>query len=220
MVSLSLNCTITKIPHKLRLMAALDNQNNIMANIKEKWSRIVELDKKGSVSLLIEELEKFVKEYPNSKSGWLWLGMELTNIARYSDARVAIDRAIRLSKPVSKSIPYMHKGSLYFEIGELKKSELWYRKSIASDPKNGDAWIFLGALLAKSGKYVEAKEAQRKAIKLNNAATDEAHLNLALVLRAEKRYKSALNHIEKALKIDPKYHAAKVVRKDLLEVIR
>lgn len=191
-----------------------------MANQKERWNQILELDKRGSISLLIEELECFVKNYSDSKSGWLWLGIELTHIARYSDARIAIDRAIKLCKPDSRSIPYLHKGSLYRAKGELKKSELWFKKSIEIDPNNGDAWIFLGALLAKSGKYVEAKDAQRKAIKLNNAATDEAHLNLALVLRAEKRYKSALKHIEKALKIDPEYQKAKVVRNDLLEVIR
>lgn len=187
-----------------------------MSEKKKRWSNIQALDKRGSVSLLIEELERFVEDYSNSLSGWLWLGIELTYIARYNEARIAIDRAAKLSKPASRSVPYMHKGTLYREKGDLKRSEYWYRKSLEIDPKNGGAWIFLGALLAKSGKYNDAKAAHRRAIKVGNAAIDEAHFNLALILRAEKRYKSALKHIEKALKIDPKYRKAKNVRKDLL----
>ncbi len=81
-------------------------------------------------------------------------------------------------------------------------------------------WLaFLGSLLAKQGRLDEAKEVWRKHIRLGTGETDEGHLNLGLIYRAEQKYSVALRHAEKAIAIDPNYKAAKKLRADLLDAM-
>ena len=46
-------------------------------------------------------------------------------------------------------------------------------------------------------------------------AVDEAHFNLALILRSFERYDEALKHLDQALKIDPSYSKAQEVVRDI-----
>ena len=127
-----------------------------------------------------------------------------TEIARYKDARIAIDKSAHLCKPKGRYFPYCWKGLLYKEQGNLRMAEHWLGRSLKENPKYADTWGFLGAVLAKQGKFKEAKAAWRKLIRLGTGATDEGHLNLGLILRAEKRYKEALKHAEIAISLDGK----------------
>jgi Flp pilus assembly protein TadD len=42
-----------------------------------------------------------------------------------------------------------------------------FRKSIDFDPKNADAWLWLGIALRKQNKHAEARQAFAKSVELN-----------------------------------------------------
>ena len=112
---------------------------------------------------------------------------------------------------------------MYEQQGNLKLATKWFRKSINLDPKNPDTRAFLASTLARMGLYKEAKAEWRNMIRMSAGVTEpvaeEGHYNLGLIYRAEKRYKLALRHAEKALEIDPEYKVAKTLRNDLIEAL-
>ncbi len=75
--------------------------------------------------------------------------------------------------------------------------------------------VILGGCLAKQGKYQEAKQCHRRAIRLATGPIDEALFNLGLVLRAEGRHRQAADCFRQAIELDPKYAPAKRALKDV-----
>ena len=110
-------------------------------------------------------------------------------------------------------------GHLYREKGNLRAAERWYRKAIEFNREAGGSWVFLGAVLAKQGRFSEAKRCHRRVVKMGAAEEDEAQLNLGLILRAEGDYEGALECFEHALQLDPNYNAAKRARRDVVAAI-
>ncbi len=189
------------------------------STFKRRLRSLQRLDKRNSIASYVEEAERLARDYPEYARAWLECGVAFTEIARYKDARTAFDKSARLCKPEMRYLPYCWKGLLFKEQGKLHMAENCFRHSLKKNPKYADTWGFLGAVLAKQGKFKEAKAAWRKLIRLGTGATEEGHLNLGLIFRAEKRYKEALKHAEIAISLDRNYKDAKRLRKDLLEVL-
>jgi tetratricopeptide (TPR) repeat protein len=157
--------------------------------------------------------------HPDRATAWLELGRAFVSAAGYADAKKALDRSISLCSPEHMRYPYLEKGFMYRSQGRFKLAERWFRRCLELDSKDADAWAFLGSSLARQGKFKGAKAAWRRQVRLGTGATDGGHLNLGLILRAEGRYKEALQHAERALELDAQYQEARELRKDLLEVL-
>ena len=185
----------------------------------KRLKEVQRFDARNAVACHVEAAEKLVADYPENAKAWLELGAALTEIARYKEAKKALDKSARFCRPHSRYFPYFWKGHLYQQQGNLRLAERWFRRSLGINPKYADCWGFLGSNLAKQGRFKEAKLIWRKQIQLGSSATEEGHFNLGLLLRAEKRYKDSLKHAEKAIQLDPKYTEAKQLRKDLLQVL-
>ncbi len=80
--------------------------------------------------------------------------------------------------------------------------------------------LFVGACLAKMGRYHEAKVYHQRSADFDPIQADEAYLNLGLVYRAEANYTEALRFFERAIEIDPDYDDAKIARDDILKVMK
>ena len=52
------------------------------------------------------------------------------------------------------------------------------------------------------------------------SAASAASDNLGLVLRAERKYETAIESFDEALKIDPKYDLARAARKDCVRALK
>lgn len=198
-------------------MTAVRSDTN---EFKERREEVRRLEEEGSVARFLVTAQALVDDFPRRSLAWIELGIALTTVARYDEAVKALNASIRLMKPKYRQVPYALKGHLYKAKGNYRLAENWYRKAIESDPRNADWWAFLGSVLARQGRLSEAKEVWRKQIKLNTGATDEGHLNLGLIYRAEQKYKHALRHVEKAIELDPDYEEALLLRDDLLDVMQ
>ncbi len=88
------------------------------------------------------------------------------------------------------------------------------------DARRSQRHIYLGGVLARSGRLKEAETAHRAAIRCTQGCRDKAYLNLGLVLRAQERYEEAATCFEQALKLDPKYVAARKALRDVRDTMR
>lgn len=186
---------------------------------KQRFRQLQAVVNQGLNASILELAEEYLSDFP--KHGWVWLdyGNALVNFARYREARVAILRAIRLIRPEYLDLPYSYMGRLYERKGDYLRAAEWFDK--ASKVASGDAsnLIFRGAVLAKAGKFSEAKKCHRRAIKCKEGAIDEAHYNLGVILAAQSRYKEALTCFQKAIELDPKYSVARKASKDMRRVL-
>ena len=187
---------------------------------KQRRSEVRQLDTDGKVAPFLAAAQALVEDFPDQSAAWLDLGIALTDVARYDEALRALNKSIRLMKPKYRQIPYACKGHLFRAKGNYRSAKRWYRRAIESDPRNADWWAFLGSLLAKQGRLSEAKDVWQRQIKLDTGATDEGHLNLGLIYRAEQKYELALHHAKEAIALDPGYKEALRLQSDLLEVMR
>jgi tetratricopeptide (TPR) repeat protein len=181
--------------------------------LKEAWQA-------GKVAPVIELARLFVKNYPKSAFGWFVYGNVLLDIAHYDDAKKALAKSIKYCSLNNIDRPYVSMGHLYRAKGNNRKAEKWYRKALEIRPKDQCNLVFIGAILARQGKFSEAKKFHRKAVKVDNSEADEAYYNLGLILRAEEKYTKARKAFKKAIKLDPKYREAKNALKDVNEVLK
>lgn len=185
---------------------------------KRLIQEIDDLIDSDSVALLLEKKELLAKAAPEFTVAWSFLASSLIDVARYDDAMRAINIAEKLGRPERQISIYALKGRFYRRRGDFRTAEYWLRKAAALDTE-GVHNILLGSLLARRGNFKDAKLAHQKAIELGKADTDEAHLNLGYILRAEKSYRMALEHANKALEICPNYPQALKLKNDLEVVL-
>jgi tetratricopeptide (TPR) repeat protein len=186
---------------------------------KKRLREIEKADKGGHTACVMELAKRFVVDYPGKILGWYYLGRSLYGMARYKEALAALRRLGPLLPPKKQHPAYSEIGHLYGQKGELRRAEAWYRKAVASDPLQASYYIFLGGILAKTGRFSEAEATHRKATRCRKGCIDEAYHNLGLVLRAQGRYLEARTCFRKALKIDPKYKEAREALFDVKYVI-
>ena len=190
-------------------------ENDFERRIKE----VERADKRGLGSCGLELAALLVKDFPDRGRAWFEFGTALYPVARYKDALAALRRALRLCPPKSRHLVQAHFGHLYEKKGEFRRAEAWFRKAVAGDPQDATWYIFLGALLAVSGKLTEAETVHRKATRCPEGCIDEAYLNLGLVLKARQRYAEARSCFQKALKMAPNYKEARRQLKEMEEIL-
>ena len=185
---------------------------------KKIWDKMMDEWDSKNVSCHRHYAKLYTAKYPNDMFGWVALADALSIIARYGDAREALKKAEILSSKDHQHIVCHQIDHHYREKGDHLRAEKWYRKAVEANGNTRNL-IFLGACLAKQGRFSEAKKCQRKAIKIASDSPDEAYYNLGLILRAEERYEEACNCFDKALELDPDYTVAKEARSDVLKVL-
>lgn len=186
-----------------------------MSDLKSRWRRLLRAWSVGPASL-IEHARQFTARYPDRFEGWIVLADAFWNFASYREAQSALRTAERLIPAKLKYQMCEQWGLLYKEKNDLRRAENWFRKGLKAKPSTR-RHIFLGSVLAKQGRLAEAKAQYRAAIRraTDGEPVDEAHFNLALILRAEGKYKQAVQHLKKALSIDSNYNLAREALRDV-----
>ena len=147
------------------------------------WNRLRVAHKQDLPALTVVRAREFLLEYPDCGPAWKLLGEALIGLARHTEAEHALKQAIALCPPDKLWIPFAEMGHLQRARGDYKAAAAWYRRAIDKMPDEASGHLFLGGVLAKSGKLREAESAHRAAIRCSQGRRDEAYLNLGLVLR-------------------------------------
>lgn len=85
-------------------------------------------------------------------------------------AKDAIDKAVALDPKLSDAYMARGVGNYYLPEalgGGLNLAVADFRKSVELDPKNADAWLWLGIALRKQNKNADARQAFAKSVELN-----------------------------------------------------
>ena len=186
---------------------------------KKSWARLMTAWNEDRVACHIYLARLYTQEYPDDMFGWIVLADALCAIASYGEAMLALRTARRLSPNDTLDFVYHQTGHYYNVKGDYRRAEGWYRRAVHEKDTSRNL-IFLGACLAKQGKYREAKQYHRRAIRDGSELSDEAYFNLGLILRAEGKLHEALECLERAIEIDPKYTLAKKARKDIVTLLK
>jgi tetratricopeptide (TPR) repeat protein len=157
---------------------------------------------------------------PDHAQVWSILAGALVDLRDFRGARTALRRLEPLSRGESRYWLFVRR-SLYCDaLGQLREAERWARKAAAISLA---AQVFLGATLAKQGRFAEAKACHRRAARAPDdprLARDEAFYNLGLIFRAERRYAAAMKAFDRAVEIDPNYALAIQDRDDVRAAMR
>jgi tetratricopeptide (TPR) repeat protein len=176
---------------------------------------IQRLDARDMVASTVFLAKRYLAAHPDHGIIWLYYADSLCAMARYSEALSALRRAVRLCPAEKRYLVYRRFGRLHEQRGAFRLAERWFRRAIKARPSVTTDYIFLGALLATSGRLSEAEAVHRQATRCKEGDRDEAFLNLGLVLRALGRFSEAQKCLKRALVLDPKYKKA---RKELADI--
>ena len=168
----------------------------------------------------LELSRKIVVDDPGFIVGWMYQGLTLFKLGRFSDAEVAFRYVIEHtdSDQLLKHC-YECLGNSFTETGEFGKAETNYRTAIELDPDDASGHIYLGVMFARTGDIRAAEASYRCAVQCATGCIDEALLNLALILRSQERYCEALPYVGEVLRIDARDETAAALKRDLVKVI-
>ena len=159
----------------------------------------------------IEAFRKVIAAYPNHLNAILNLGIAYDRMGDDEDALKAYRRALHI-KP---DYPRIHSNIARIYISQEKLEKALEELMIAAelDPENSVTHYNIGVLEMRNGRYREAAAAFERTIELN-PKWDLAHKNLGVVyLQFLNRKEEGVNHLVKALKLNPKMKDADRIQK-------
>jgi tetratricopeptide (TPR) repeat protein len=162
----------------------------------------------------------YARRCPRSTSAWAHVASSLVDLRLFKKAFFALKRLQEVARAEDAYIVFIRWGDYYKSIGDLRRAGHWYRK--AAKEEQG-ALVFVGAVLARQGRFAEAKRYHRQATRAGDTellARDEAYYNLALIFRAQRRYQEALDNFDRAIALDPKYTDAFEMRADVRRALQ
>lgn len=85
----------------------------------------------------------------------------------YTLLKAEKDALTEVARKAIKSLAFMGKGNVFFNMNNLREAERFYREAVEIDPDFSDAWNNLGYVLMKLKRCHEAEDAIKKALRLN-----------------------------------------------------
>ena len=153
-----------------------------------------ELNELNNPTLAIEKCQKAIElqpDYANAYNDW---GDALTALKRYSEASTKYQTAIQYHE---RAGTYVSWGFSLVRSGDYAGGIEKYQKAIKLDPKNAEAYFWLGAAYQDWEKFDQAVEQYKKAIELKSDYAD-AYQGLGdTFLKMGKQHLARENH-EKA----------------------
>ena len=165
----------------------------------------------GDADAAIARVKAMIKGSPaDDREVWIALAQMYSRVRHYPEAEKALAKALELStKQEEKDYANFIAGSIYERQKKYDEAESYFRKVLASDPKNATALNYLGYMLADRGTRLdEALSLIRNAVALdpqNGAYLDSlgwVHFKMGKYDLAENDLRRAVERIDN----DPTVH--------------
>lgn len=117
----------------------------------------------GSHSAIIDWYKDFVAKNPGYRSGYLWLmdllitDGRLEEAAQYCDAMARRDRSFRVP---------LYEGHIAWADGRREEAMALWEHMCRDYPEEWSMWLSMGSIMARSGRYEEAKGYFRQALEV------------------------------------------------------
>jgi tetratricopeptide (TPR) repeat protein len=146
------------------------------------------------------------------------LGVQMEQTGAPPDDTIEIyEHALKLD--TAFAWPAVNIGTLYFNQGDLRKAERYYKLAIERDPTYALAHFNVGNLYDERGDRKRAKQHYELAVGAQPGYAD-AHYNLALLLQNSGDLMRAASHWQIFLKLDPASSWSDIARKELQRLRR
>ncbi|MGC3873235.1 hypothetical protein ACPF7Z_08185 [Halomonas sp. GXIMD04776] len=161
-------------------------QDSELFALKNRWEHITtqtpENDRAEALDGLAQDANALVSQYPDNARVLIWKGIVLASQARVSggltalglakDARVVLERAVKLDPDGNNGSAYVTLGALYDRVpgwpvgfGDGDTAEAMFQKALAIRPDGIDVNYYYAAFLEDEGHKDQALEHARRAVK-------------------------------------------------------
>jgi tetratricopeptide (TPR) repeat protein len=147
----------------------------------------------------VEWFQAYLDQYPFSETGWYHLGASLFRLKKFNKAIEAYEYALLIDERFTAA---------YFDIGRIREEVKEYPLAIKSYKdalkfeSNGYTYYRLGICFQSNNQIPEATNALKQAVKLDEDL-DEAWIELAILFGESQKLFEAIEHVKKALSLDP-----------------
>jgi tetratricopeptide (TPR) repeat protein len=152
----------------------------------------------------IELLSKAVQLDPESANAHNNLGAVLRAAGQPAEAAQSFRRALALRPDFVDA--HVNLGVVLAELQRNEEALAQFQTALRYDPQSTNARNNLAAALFRLGRADDAMAEYRAVLRQGGVA--EAHYGLALVLRDQSRVAEAIEHLQEAIRLDPKHAAA------------
>jgi len=207
--------------HIAETLASIIQNSENMKQDKDWFDIALEHHEEENYSQAILAIQKYVELNPENKRGKLLKALIYCDLANY-DLVFQILNEIKPTEEDGKDyakLYFREIGKAYRGIGKFKKAIKYYDKIIQVAPDETVGYVFKGGCLVSMGEYELAKQEHMKATKLKGDP-EEAFHNLALISRAQLKFKEAKKYCEKSLEIDPNDKSVIHCYEDILQAIK
>jgi tetratricopeptide (TPR) repeat protein len=137
-------------------------------------------------------------------NAYLRIGTILLQQKRYEEAEKEFQQAI--DNDLGNAQAYYNLGTVYEQQGQIDRAIENYTKTTQLLPKHGDAYRALGRIFGKQGDTKSLAQMARNILDLDLQPAEryEAYLLIANAYQAVSLYEWAIDHLNKAISIDPK----------------
>ncbi len=191
---------------------------------------IFRLIKTGQFGPAEEYCRTFLEQSPDDINVLGLLGAILLKLERPDDAKLFLERAIRLEPEFAK--PYEDLGFLNLQTGDLGRALHYFEEAIRLDPEQPGAWSGLADALIRNGDEERARTARRRFLELSPSGRTVAEASRAWqagdagraeklceeVLKAEPANADALRLLASIATEDERYVIAEGLLKRLVKL--
>ena len=141
-------------------------------------------------------LRDFLVSFPNSSDGLYMLGFVLNRQNRPSESLQVYMQAAAITRPTGDDLKIV--GLDYVLLDDYTDAIKWLEKAVEFDPKNADAWYYLGRACYTKGRRDEAWKAFMTVLDLDPHNV-KAKNNIGLILETDGKFEAALEAYRTAI---------------------
>ena len=156
----------------------------------------------GEMERALVHYERAIEEEPNNETLCLGMASVYMRQREFTEAEEMVNRALEIQPEAAQA--FIMRGQLARFRGDEELALALYQQALDMDPGSTgpNAYNSIGMLHLVRGRFDEAREAYRNAIRLD-ALNGSAHDGLANILIHEGQLEAAMRELELALRFDP-----------------
>jgi tetratricopeptide (TPR) repeat protein len=143
-----------------------------------------------------ESLRHYISGHPDSADALFMLGFVLNRLNRPAESLKAYTQGAKFARPTGDDLKIVALD--YVLVNDYADAIKWLEEAVKRDPKNEDAWYYLGRAYYTKARMGEARKAFETVLTINPRSV-KAENNLGLILENEGKAAEALGAYRTAI---------------------